>query len=96
MSTIKITQAHRLTGEDAKSKLGAFESDIAKYGMRLDWKGNRADLKGTGASGAVDVTSSAVSVEVKLGMMAKMAGVKPDLLEKSIQKRLKSALVGED
>ena len=95
MSTVKVTESHSLSIDDAKKSLAAFEGDISKYGMKLNWNGANAELKGTGASGDVKVTDSSVTVTVKLGMMAKMAGVKPDLLEKSIAKRLKSALSGE-
>ena len=96
MSTITVSESHALSIEDAKKALGAFEGDIAKYGMKLSWNGANAELKGTGASGDVRVTDNQVTVVVKLGMMAKVAGVKPDLLEKSIQKRLKSALGGNE
>ncbi|MEQ9502013.1 MAG: polyhydroxyalkanoic acid system family protein [Deltaproteobacteria bacterium] len=94
MSTITVTESHALSVDDAKKSLASFEGDLSKYGMKLEWSGANADLKGTGASGDVRVTDSNVTVVVKLGMMAKMAGVKPDLLEKSIQKRLKAALAG--
>lgn len=95
MSTITVTESHGLSIDDAKKSLAAFETDLSKYGMKLEWSGANANLKGTGASGDVRVTESNVTVVVKLGMMAKMAGVKPDLLEKSIQKRLRAALSGD-
>ena len=87
-----VTQAHSLGVDSAKRALQSFEQDIAKYGMKLVWNGSSAELKGTGASGEVKVTDSSVTVVVKLGMLAKAAGVKADLLEKSIEKRLKAAL----
>lgn len=92
MSTVVVKERHTLPVDQVKGRLGAFESDIAKYGLKLVWSGNNAELKGTGASGDVKVTASDVTVTVKLGMMAKVAGVKPELLEKSIEKRLKAAL----
>ena len=95
MSTVTVTESHALSVDDAKKALADFEGDLSKYGMKLDWNGPNATLKGTGASGDVRVTNNDVTVVVKLGMMAKMAGVKPDLLEKSIQKRLRSALASE-
>lgn len=96
MSTIKVTQAHDKSVEDAKAALGAFEQDLQKYKVKLDWSGSRAEIKGTGVSGGVDVTDKDVTVTVKLGMLAKAAGVKADLLEKSITKRLEAALGGGD
>lgn len=92
MSSVVVKEGHALSAEEAKSRLVAFEQDISKYGMKLDWSGNNAELKGTGASGDVKVTGNDVTVTIKLGMMAKMAGIKPELLSKSIEKRLKSAL----
>ena len=92
MSTIKVTQAHTKSTDDARTALGAFEEDLKKYMVKLVWSGDSAELKGTGVSGNVQVTTSDVTVTVKLGMLAKAAGVKADLLEKSITKRLKAAL----
>ncbi|MCA9555923.1 MAG: polyhydroxyalkanoic acid system family protein [Myxococcales bacterium] len=92
MSDVVVTESHALPSDEVKSRLKAFEADISKYGMKLDWQGDRADIKGTGASGDVKVTPSSVTVTVKLGMMAKMAGIKPDKLQASIEKRLKAAL----
>jgi putative polyhydroxyalkanoate system protein len=94
VSDVKVVESHKLGVEGAKKALETFITDLAKYGMSLVWKGAQGELKGTGASGSVDVTDTQVTVLVKLGMMAKMAGIKPDKLQDSIQKRLKSALAG--
>ena len=91
MSTIKVTQGHSLPIDEAKKALGGFEEDLKKYMVKLVWSGANAEIKGTGVSGDVKVTTSDVTVTVKLGMLAKAAGVKADLLEKSIAKRLKAA-----
>ncbi|MFO0724796.1 MAG: polyhydroxyalkanoic acid system family protein [Myxococcota bacterium] len=92
MSEVRVEEAHKLEVEVAKQKLGTFADEIKKYGMSLSWKGNEADLKGTGASGSVKVSATNVVVVVKLGMLAKAAGVNPDKLKDSISKRLKAAL----
>lgn len=92
MSTVQVDQPHTLGSETAKKKLDGFAEDIKKYGMSLVWSGDSAELKGIGASGSVKVTPTNVSVVVKLGMMAKAAGVKPEKLQESIGKRLKAAL----
>ena len=63
---------------------------MGKYGVRAIWSGDKATLKGIGVSGGIEVSSSNVKVIVKLGMMAKAAGVDPARLEKSITKRLKA------
>jgi putative polyhydroxyalkanoate system protein len=91
VSTISVRQAHSLPIEQAKKALGGFESDLTSKGVKLVWNGAQAEIKGTGVSGEVKVTASDVQVVVKLGMLAKAAGVKADLLEKSITKRLATA-----
>jgi len=96
LATIKVDQAHSLSIDDAKRAVERFGERIAKYGMKLHWKGTEADLKGTGASGKVSVTPSNVNVTVKLGMLAKAAGVDPVRLEQSITKRLAEALAGTE
>lgn len=92
MADVKVTEAHSLPVDEVKSRLGAFEQDISKYGMKLEWSGAEAKLKGVGASGDVKVTGSDVTVTVKLGMMAKAAGINPEKLSASIAKRLKAAI----
>lgn len=90
MSTIRVKQPHALPIDEAKSRLAEFETAMSKYGVTLDWKGASAKVKGMAVSGGIDVTSDLVDVTLKLGMMARAAGVDADRLEASITKRLKS------
>lgn len=93
MSTVVVEKTHSLSLEDAKRAIDRFGEDLkSKYGMNLAWSGNVATLKGTGASGDIKVESDRVVVTVKLGMLAKAAGIKADRVEASIDKRLSSAL----
>lgn len=92
MSKVVVEQAHTKGVEGARGALESFEEMIGKYGMKTTWKGSNAVLKGIGASGSIKVGATSVSVEVKLGMMAKAAGVDPVRLEQSIRKRLVAAL----
>ena len=96
MSTVKVTQPHSLSTAEAKGKLGSFEEMLSKYGVKLAWAGDQAEIKGFGVSGDVKVRADSVQVAVKLGMMAKAAGVDPGKLEKSIEKRLLAALTAGD
>ena len=96
MSTIKVSQPHTVSIDEARAKVQGFEDMVKKYGVSSKWSGNRAKLKGTGVSGSIAVDPGAVVVELKLGLLAKAAGVKPDLLQKSIEKRLKAAFEGEE
>ncbi|MBI2377018.1 MAG: polyhydroxyalkanoic acid system family protein [Deltaproteobacteria bacterium] len=92
MSTVDVAEPHALPVDQAKNALGGFADDLKKYGMKMDWNGYKADLKGVGASGSVEVSGSQVRVVVKLGLVAKAAGVDAGKLEASIRKRLKAAL----
>ena len=94
MADVRVTQSHTVSLDDAKQKLGSFEDMMKKYGVSAKWSGSHADLKGTGVKGAIDITDSDVRVELKLGMLAKAAGIDPDRLQKSIGRRLKEAFEG--
>ncbi len=94
MSTVRVNHPHGLGVEGAKRALAPFEADLSRYGLKLAWRGNVAEVKGAAASGDVRVTDSEVAIEVKLGMMAKMAGIDAARLTQSIEKRLKAALEG--
>jgi putative polyhydroxyalkanoate system protein len=95
MADVRVTQTHdNLSLEDAKQKLGSFEEMMKKYNVKAEWSGRHADLKGTGVKGAVDVTDTSVTVELRLGMLAKAAGIDPKRLSQSIERRLKEAFEG--
>jgi len=94
MATVRVEQPHSLSVDEARSALDAFAADIAKFGMKLDWNGPRAGLKGTGASGDVTIEADKVVVNVKLGLLAKAAGVDAGRLQGSIGRRLAAALSG--
>lgn len=94
MSDVIVEQKHSLSIEEAKQRIAGFEEMMSKYGVKADWKGASASLKGTGVSGGIDVTTTAVKVTVKLGLMAKAVGVDGTKLKGSIEKRLKAAFEG--
>ena len=92
MANVVVERAHSLSADEARKKLEPFEADIAKFGIKPEWKGNAAKLKGTGLSGEIRIEASKVVVELKLGMLAKAAGIKADKVKASIEKRLNAAL----
>ena len=97
MSTVQVEHSHTMSVADAKKALGAFEEHVrSKYGTKINWSGNQAELKGPGVSGSIVVTEAKATITLKLGMLAKAAGVKPDLLRESIQKRLVQAFAPSD
>lgn len=94
MSDVKVTEAHTLGAAEARKRIASFEEMMSKYGVKASWAGNQATLKGMAAKGSIDVTDTAATVVVKLGMMAKAAGIDPKKLEGSIRKRLRAAFDG--
>lgn len=92
MATVRVQQPHTLGSAQARTRLASFEEMLGKYRVKLAWSGNKAEIKGTGVSGDVNVSETDVAVRVELGFLAKAAGVDAQKLETSIQKRLKEAL----
>lgn len=80
-----------MSRSEVRTKLGAFEEMMGKYGVSLDWRGDTAEIRGIGVSGRVAVDDTDVEVLLKLGMVARAAGVDPRRLERSITRRLGEA-----
>lgn len=95
MSELRISEAHQLSPDEARQRVQTFEEMLQKYRVKAVWKGSRADIKGTGVSGNIEVSDSAVNVVLKLGLLARAAGIDPTRLEKSIRRRLGESLRGE-
>ena len=96
MSKIQITQRHDLSIDEARNRLVEFDQTLQKYGARLDWRGQRATIKGIGVSGEVVIHNKDVIVELKLGLLAKAAGVDPKRLRGSIERRLTAAFTSAE
>ncbi|MCB9521133.1 MAG: polyhydroxyalkanoic acid system family protein [Myxococcales bacterium] len=91
MSDVRVVEPHNTTVADAIGKVGAFEELLRKYGVKADWSGSNAQLKGTGVKGSIAVDATNVTVLVQLGMLARAAGIDGSKLEGSIRKRLRAA-----
>ena len=91
MSTINVREPHSKTAADIRAGLSQFEEMFAKYMVKVEWSGDRAELNGP-VSGFIAIHPSELEVQIKLGMMAKMAGIDASRLEGSIRKRLRAAL----
>ena len=94
MSKISVRQAHALPREDVRDRLSSFSQMLGKYGVKMVWSGDKATVKGMGVSGGVAVSEGDVQVDLKLGMLAKAAGVDASRLQGSIARRLAEALEG--
>jgi len=92
MGTINIRQEHSLSVDEARSRLAAFESQMSQFGAKLVWKGARAEVSGLGVSGSAVITEGLVELTLKLGMLARAAGVDEDRLKGSIARRLEITL----
>ena len=95
MATVRVDKKHTLGRDGAKAAVDQFAGNLAKYGMKLVWSGFEGTLKGTGASGSVSISDDTVAITVKLGLLAKAAGVDAKRLEGSIGRRLEEALGGD-
>jgi putative polyhydroxyalkanoate system protein len=92
MANVHIEVPHRLGATVAQSRLSGFAEDLARVGAKLQWKGTRAEVHGLGVSGEVHAEPTLVRISLKLGLAARVAGVDPARLEKSIRRRLEEAL----
>ena len=92
MSKVHVHETHNLGAAEAKSRASVFDDMFKKYGVKPKWKGNEAKIKGPGVSGGVQITDKDITVDLKLGMLAKAAGIKADKLEDSIRRKIKSAM----
>jgi putative polyhydroxyalkanoate system protein len=88
MADISKKASHELDIEEVKTRVEKVAGDIAKkMGVKYSWQGDVCDLKGGGLkSGQIRVNPSEVSIELTLGMMAKM--LKP-MIEKEIDAKIK-------
>ena len=93
MSTVKVSETHTLSDEEARRRVARFEeTQLKRFGIKLDWKGSRARIQGMGVTGDAELAPGRVDITLKLGMLAKAAGVDPEKLQSSMAKRLAAAL----
>jgi putative polyhydroxyalkanoate system protein len=87
MADIAKSKNHTMDVDSVKERVEKAAGDIAKkMGIKYTWNGNVCDLSGSGIkSGKIAVTETTVSIELNLGMMAKM--MKP-VIEKEIESKI--------
>lgn len=88
MASIQIRHPHSLGISAALASAKQFEELMARFGVKLRWEGNRADVKGTGVAGVLTVNEADINVELELGMLLKPMTGK---LEASIKEYLAQA-----
>jgi putative polyhydroxyalkanoate system protein len=92
MADISKAANHSLDVEEVKQRVEKVAGDIAKkMGVKYSWRGDVCDLKGGGLKkGEIKVTATDVSIELTLGMMAK---IMKTVIEKEIDQKI-SDIVG--
>ena len=92
MADISITQKHNLDSQTLKQRVEDLVKDLkAKYGIKYNWSKNICNLSGSGIKkGTVTISDSSLTINVTLGMLAKM--LKPKI-EAEIGKKI-GKLVG--
>jgi hypothetical protein len=92
---IRVVESHELPVDDVANRLGGFGDLLGKYGVHLDWRGHRAQVKGVpGVGGHVEIRPAEVEVLVTVSRMVVMLGLDPARLERTIRNRLGEALRG--
>jgi putative polyhydroxyalkanoate system protein len=91
MADINIKRNHSVDTGVLRGRLEELAQDLKKkYGVRYRWEGDRCLLDGAGLKqGLVTISSTALTLEVTLGMMAKL--LKPKI-EQEINKKIEKVL----
>lgn len=73
MADININKSHSLEISEARKRLEKMADELrSRYGIKSTWAGNTATLSRTGLKkGVVELTHSAINVEISLGLLAK-------------------------
>jgi len=89
MADISIRRKHSVEPSVLRGRLEELAVDLErKYGVRSRWTGNTCSLDGAGLKkGIVTYTDDSLSIEVTLGMMARM-------LKGRIESEIESKLAG--
>ena len=93
MADIHIERQHNLSSQTLKGRLMEMETKLAeRYGVRLVWRGDEADVKGAGVTGTVAITAQSVVVDLKLGLLVRaFSGKIKETMERHLQKALTDA-----
>jgi putative polyhydroxyalkanoate system protein len=69
MGSIQIKKQHHLGRGEAHRRVEQLEPELKqKYGVQLDWHGDRADVSGSRLSGQLVVDDSELSIQLKIGL----------------------------
>lgn len=90
MSEINIERNHELGRVEARRRLLEMEEKLKeRYGVKLSWNGDLAEVKGTGVTGSIDISEANIAIKLKLGLMVRpLAGKIREVMEKQLDKAL--------
>ncbi len=90
MSKIEIHRSHSLGADEARERVKKIEPSLKeKYGVRLEWSGKHAAIKGFGVSGDAEVDDSHLVLTLKLGLLVRPFKRKiQEAIERSIDREL--------
>ncbi|MEE1924222.1 polyhydroxyalkanoic acid system family protein [Pseudomonas sp. 148P] len=90
MTQISVERKHSLGREAARQKAEALVEKLSsQYDLKAEWKGDRVEVKRSGANGSVEIGDDTIRVELKLGMMLSMMG---GTIKAEIERALDKAL----
>lgn len=70
MSTIEFTAPHQLSIDALRARIAQeLDRAMAQYGLTSEWRGDRVDVRATGAKGSIELREREVSVSVALGLL---------------------------
>jgi putative polyhydroxyalkanoate system protein len=87
MADITKTKSHNLDRDELRGRLEKLASEMQqKFSIKCRWDGDICHLSGAGLKGGkLEMTDSEVSIEITLGMMAKMLKGK---IEQELESRM--------
>lgn len=90
MANIDIERTHALGLEEVRKRVSSMEDKLKeRYGVRLTWRGDEAEVKASGVAGTIAIADAKVSINLKLGLMMKpLAGKIREAMEKQLDKAL--------
>ena len=90
MSTLVIERAHTLGREAARAKAQHIAERLAeKYNVHYEWRGDRLNVRRTGATGSIEVEDTQVRIELKLGLLLSgLSGTIEREIEQALDQRL--------
>ena len=94
MSRIHIETTHQLDAGEVRSKLRGAEEELhRRYGIRLDWQGDRAQIRGKGLRGTLVLEEGRARLDLELGLILRPLRAS---IERALHEQVARALQTEE